>query len=108
MSRSTPARKRAVVAGVRALAGEPVRALATTGFTLEREHAVRRAHVAYLTPRGTRAAVELDPARLRRLDIPVEPAWVRVVYVGPFVEGTIESLELALEPARSPARPLAA
>lgn len=108
MSGPTRGDRRAGVAGVRALVGEPLRTLATRGFTLNREFMVRRARVAYLTPRGARAVMELDPARLRRRDIPIEPAWVRCIHAGPCPEGTVESLTLELETTRARQPPLAA
>jgi hypothetical protein len=97
-ARRSPADARRV-AGIRALVGEPVRALATTGFTLERGLGIRRARLAYRAPAGAHTTLELDPTRLRRIDIPVEPGWVRHVHAGPCPQGTVESLELELEAA---------
>ncbi len=91
----------AVVAGISALVGQPLRALATTGLTLDRDFTVSRARVAYTTPRGSHAVMELDPARLLRLDTPVEPGWVRCLHTGPCAAGTVESLTLEVEPARA-------
>ena len=87
------------VAGIHALVGEPLRALATIGFTLNHALAVRRMRVAYRGPEGVRTTLEVGSARLDRLDIPVEPGWVRCVLVGPFPEGIVESLTLEFQAA---------